>query len=194
MPKIDYAAELNAEQLAAVTAPDGPLLVLAAAGTGKTRTLVYRVAYLVERGVDPRHILLLTFTNRAAREMMERAAVVAGPGVGGVWGGTFHHMANRVLRPYAERLGYGSDYAIIDRDDSKSLVANCIKALKLLRTMEQLGVNLRQTEEDKKPDVNTQGQLYGKSILFTGSLSQMTREEAEKLATAAGASIASGVS
>ena len=86
MPKIDYAAELNAEQLAAVTAPDGPLLVLAAAGTGKTRTLVYRVAYLVERGVDPRHILLLTFTNRAAREMMERAAVVAGPGVGGVWG------------------------------------------------------------------------------------------------------------
>ncbi len=131
MPKIDYAAELNAEQLAAVTAPDGPLLVLAAAGTGKTRTLVYRVAYLVERGVDPRHILLLTFTNRAAREMMERAAVVAGPGVGGVWGGTFHHMANRVLRPYAERLGYGSDYAIIDRDDSKSLVASCMKALKL---------------------------------------------------------------
>ena len=66
--------------------------------------------------------------------------------------------------------------------------------IELLRTMEQLGVNLRQTEEDKKPDVNTQGQLYGKSILFTGSLSQMTREEAEKLATAAGASIASGVS
>ena len=131
MPKIDYAAELNAEQLAAVTAPDGPLLVLAAAGTGKTRTLVYRVAYLVEQGIDPRHILLLTFTNRAAREMMERAAVVAGPGVGGVWGGTFHHMANRVLRPYAERLGYGGNYAILDRDDSKSLVANCMKALKL---------------------------------------------------------------
>src|SRR5512137_2945483 len=94
----DYSTLLNPEQCAAATAADGPLLVLAAAGTGKTRTLVYRVAYLVERGIDPGRILLLTFTNRAAREMLERACELVHQSVGGLWGGTFHHMANRILR------------------------------------------------------------------------------------------------
>ena len=98
---IDFAKALNAEQLATVTAPDGPLFVLAAAGTGKTRTLVYRVAYLVQKGIDARRILLLTFTNRAAREMLERAQALVGGSVGGLWGGTFHHMANRILRRHA---------------------------------------------------------------------------------------------
>ncbi len=128
---IDFAKSLNAEQLATVTAPDGPLFVLAAAGTGKTRTLVYRVAYLVQKGIDARRILLLTFTNRAAREMLERAQALVGGSVGGLWGGTFHHMANRILRRHATALQYGLDFTILDHDDSITLIKNCLSELKL---------------------------------------------------------------
>ncbi|OVE75505.1 hypothetical protein BVX97_04375 [bacterium E08(2017)] len=126
---IDFREELNDEQFAAVTAPDGPLLVLAAAGTGKTRTLVYRVAYLVDEGVDPDRILLLTFTNRAANEMLERARKLVGSETGGMWAGTFHHLCNRILRRYASHIGFKSDFAILDRDDSRTLMSSCIKEL-----------------------------------------------------------------
>ena len=122
MPGIDFENALNEEQLAAVRAPDGPVLVIAAAGTGKTRTLTYRVAWLVEKGIDPTRILLLTFTNKAAREMLERAQHLVGESVGGLWGGTFHHMANRMLRRHADAIGYGNDYTILDQDDARSLV------------------------------------------------------------------------
>ena len=126
------AQQLNAEQLRAVTAPDGPALVIAAAGTGKTQTLTCRVAWLVlERQVDPRRILLLTFTNRAAREMLDRAAQLVGGGVGGMWGGTFHHAANRMLRRNAALLGYGNDYSILDEDDSLRLLKHCVTDLGL---------------------------------------------------------------
>jgi DNA helicase-2/ATP-dependent DNA helicase PcrA len=129
---MDFARHLNEEQLRAVTAPPGPVLVIAAAGTGKTRTLTHRVAWLVrECAVDPRHILLLTFTNRAAREMLERAAHLIGGDVGGLWGGTFHHTANRLLRRHAALLGYGSDYTILDEDDSLRLLRACITELGL---------------------------------------------------------------
>lgn len=131
MSKIDFEKDLNKEQAAVATADDGIQLVLAAAGTGKTRTLVYRVAYLVEKGINPEGILLLTFTNRAAREMTERAESLVGAGVSGMWGGTFHHMANRILRRHARLIGYGSDYTILDRDDSQTLVLNCVKDLGL---------------------------------------------------------------
>ncbi len=127
----DFSRFLNPEQLAAATAGDGPLLVLAAAGTGKTRTLVYRVAYLVERGVPPASILLLTFTNRAAREMLERARAVVGDAVGAVWSGTFHHVCNRLLRHHAPLLGYRHEFVIADRDDSRKLIDDCVKELKL---------------------------------------------------------------
>lgn len=119
---IAFEKDLNEEQLRAVQAPDGPVLVIAAAGTGKTRTLTYRVAWLVERGIDPRRILLLTFTNKAAREMLDRAQALVGEAVGGLWGGTFHHMANRMLRQHADLLGYRSDYTILDQDDARTLV------------------------------------------------------------------------
>jgi len=128
---IDYERFLNPEQLEAVTAGDGPLLVLAAAGTGKTQTLVYRVAHLIGRGVPPAAILLLTFTNRAAREMLERARSVAGDSAAEVWGGTFHHVCNRMLRRHAPRLGYRHDFIIADRDDSRKLIDDCVKELKL---------------------------------------------------------------
>ncbi len=124
----DFVQVLNPEQCAAATAPDGPLLVLAAAGTGKTRTLVHRVAYLVEKGVSPERILLLTFTNRAAREMLERAGRLV-PSVGGIWSGTFHHVCARFLRRYGSFLGYRPGFAILDEDDQKKLMNECIKAL-----------------------------------------------------------------
>lgn len=126
---IDYEKELNEEQLAAVRADDGPVLVIAAAGTGKTRTLVYRVAWLVEQGVPGNHILLLTFTNKAANEMMERARERVGSAVNGMWGGTFHSVANRMLRQHAELLGYRRDYTILDADDQKKLCKTVVEEL-----------------------------------------------------------------
>ncbi|MBU0677879.1 MAG: ATP-dependent helicase [Verrucomicrobia bacterium] len=131
MSQINFEADLNGEQLAAVQAGDGPVLVIAAAGTGKTRALTYRVAYLVEQNIDPARILLLTFTNRAAREMLERAQGLVGERVGGLWGGTFHHMANRILRRHSAALGYDTDYTILDQDDSRSLVKAVTQELNL---------------------------------------------------------------
>src|SRR5438552_7468831 len=119
---IDYSAELNEQQLAAVTASPGPLLVIAGAGSGKTRTLTYRVAYLLENGIDPRNILLLTFTNKAAREMLGRVANLLPIDASGLWGGTFHSVGNRILRRHGTALGYSSGFTIMDREDQKDLI------------------------------------------------------------------------
>ncbi len=132
--RIDYAAELNDEQLEAVTAGPGPMLVIAGAGSGKTRTLTYRVARLIESGTPADAILLLTFTNRAAREMMGRVEALLGKQARGVWGGTFHSIGRRLLRRYAERLGYPSDFTIIDREDGEGLMKQCIEQLDVDRT------------------------------------------------------------
>ena len=125
---IDYAAELNPQQLAAVTAPPGPLLVIAGAGSGKTRTLTYRVAYLLENGVDPRNILLLTFTNKAARQMLDRVANLLPMDASGLWGGTFHSIGNRMLRRHGSALGYTSGFTILDREDQKDLIDTVVSA------------------------------------------------------------------
>ncbi len=119
---VDYAVELNEQQLAAVMAPPGPLLVIAGAGSGKTRTLSYRVAYLLENGIDPQNILLLTFTNKAAREMLGRVANLLPVDAGGLWGGTFHSIGNRILRRHGSALGYSSGFSIMDREDQKDLI------------------------------------------------------------------------
>src|SRR5881296_1858044 len=119
---VDYAAELNEQQLAAVTAPPGPILVIAGAGSGKTRTLIYRVAYLLENGIDPRNVLLLTFTNKAAREMLNRVANLLPMDASGIWGGTFHSVGNRILRRHGSALGYSSGFTIMDREDQKDLI------------------------------------------------------------------------
>src|SRR5436309_8705215 len=119
---IDYAAELNEQQLAAVTAPPGPILVIAGAGSGKTRTLTYRVAYLLENGIDPRNILLLTFTNKAARQMLDRVANLLPVDASGLWGGTFHSVGNRIMRRHGRALGYSSGFTIMDREDQKDLL------------------------------------------------------------------------
>src|SRR6516165_9451607 len=120
--QIDYAKELNEQQHAAVTAPPGPALVIAGAGSGKTRTLTYRVGYLLEQGIPADRILLLTFTNKAAREMMRRVADLLSQEMPALWGGTFHSIGNRILRLHADVLGYRRDFTILDRDDSKDLI------------------------------------------------------------------------
>ncbi len=124
--QIDYARELNPQQLAAVTAPPGPALVIAGAGSGKTRTLTYRVAYLLEQGIPADRILLLTFTNKAAGEMMRRVAELLGQELASLWGGTFHSIGNRVLRQHARVLGFERDFSIMDREDAKHLIATCV--------------------------------------------------------------------
>ena len=119
---IDYESELNAQQLAVVTAGRGPLLVIAGAGSGKTRTLTYRVAHLIESGIDPHRILLLTFTNKAAREMLHRVEMLTPYTATRIWGGTFHHIANRILRVHGERVGLAPNFTILDQSDAYSIL------------------------------------------------------------------------
>ncbi len=121
-PRIDFAAELNPQQLEAVTAPPGPCLVLAGAGSGKTRVLTYRVAYLLENGVSASQILLLTFTNKASREMLERVAALGAQDLSELWGGTFHSVGNRILRRFPREAGYEEGFTVMDREDAEEFV------------------------------------------------------------------------
>src|SRR5712692_5940849 len=113
--QIDYKNELNPAQYEAATSINSPHLIIAGAGTGKTRTIVYRVAHLVELGVKPEHILLLTFTRRAAQEMLRRAAILLDARCENVSGGTFHSFANMILRKYAQQIGYDRSFTILDQ-------------------------------------------------------------------------------
>ena len=124
---IDYKHELNPSQYEAATTRDGPVLVLAGAGSGKTRTLIFRVARMIEEGVDPACLLLLTFTRRAAEEMIQRAEALMGGRCDKVTGGTFHSFANTVLRRYASLLGFANAFTILDRGDSEDAI-NLIRA------------------------------------------------------------------
>jgi DNA helicase-2/ATP-dependent DNA helicase PcrA len=121
--RIQYEAQLNAAQLEAVTTFDGPILVIAGAGSGKTRTLTYRVARLVEEGVAPSSILLLTFTRKAAHQMLQRAAQLLDNRCEGVSGGTFHSFGNLVLRKNAHALGFNSNFSVLDRADAEALIS-----------------------------------------------------------------------
>jgi len=127
--RVDYARELNEEQRAVVFAPDGPTLVVAGAGSGKTRTLVYRVSRLVEDGADPASLVLLTFTNRAAREMKRRVEGLVGADLARMTAGTFHAVAARLLRPHAELLGYRPNFSILDAEDSRDLLESATSDL-----------------------------------------------------------------
>ena len=128
-PRIDFAAELNAQQCAAVTAAPGPALVIAGAGSGKTRTLTYRVAYLIENGIAPQNILLLTFTNKAARAMLDRVASLLPNDMSGLWGGTFHSVGNRILRRHPTEAGFAPGFSIMDREDQQDLLDAVIPSL-----------------------------------------------------------------
>jgi DNA helicase-2/ATP-dependent DNA helicase PcrA len=134
---IDYVAALNAEQYEAVSSLPGKALVIAGAGSGKTRTLTYRVAWLLDHGIESKQILLLTFTNKAAREMIERVRELVPHDTSDLWAGTFHSIGSRILRRHAEDIGYTRSFSILDRDDQKSLltsvIANCDIDTKLRR-------------------------------------------------------------
>ena len=124
-----YREELNEEQFAVVTSSPGAALVIAGAGSGKTRAITYRVAYLIEQGVAPSRIMLATFTNRAAREMLRRVAALTGGAdniARRVWGGTFHRIANLILRRHATALGYEANYTILDAEDARDFLSVCV--------------------------------------------------------------------
>ncbi|MDQ3750105.1 MAG: ATP-dependent helicase, partial [Acidobacteriota bacterium] len=123
-----YRSELNEQQFRVVTAKPNTGLVIAGAGTGKTRTITYRVAYLIEQGVSPQRILLATFTNRAAREMLKRVEMLTGSqNVHKIWGGTFHRIANLILRRHAVSIGFDSNYSILDAEDARDFINVCIE-------------------------------------------------------------------
>jgi DNA helicase-2/ATP-dependent DNA helicase PcrA len=123
---IDYRKELNDEQYAAVSSPEGRALVIAGAGSGKTRTLTYRVAWLLDQGIEARNILLLTFTNKAAREMIGRVRDLVTQDTSDLWAGTFHSIGSRILRRHAEEIGYTRSLSILDRDDQKSMIQSIV--------------------------------------------------------------------
>jgi DNA helicase-2/ATP-dependent DNA helicase PcrA len=126
---IHYERELNPEQLRVVMEGDGPVLVIAGAGSGKTRTLTYRVARLIESGVSPDSIVLATFTNKAARTMLSRVKALTDLDISRMWGGTFHHIAHLILRSNSHLLGYGRNFSILDGEDSIQLINACISEI-----------------------------------------------------------------
>ena len=129
--RLDLERDLNEAQRAAVTCGDGPKLVIAGAGSGKTRTITYRVAYLMTRGIQPSQILLATFTNKAAREMLGRVEALTGSEAGKVWGGTFHAIGNRLLRQHGKLVGLRPNYTILDEEDARDLLKVCITDAKV---------------------------------------------------------------
>jgi len=178
---IDYRAELNDQQFAAVTATgadgsvnSGPMLVIAGAGSGKTRTLTYRVAWLVEHGVPPGRILLLTFTNKAAKEMLRRVENLLPTDISAIWGGTFHHVGNRILRRHAKLLGFGNDFTILDREDSKDMLDACIT---------EAGID---TKQERFPKGDVLAEIYSLAVNTERSIEQVLAEQYDYFSHLAG--------
>lgn len=165
---INYKSELNKAQYQAVTAGDGPMLVVAGAGSGKTRTLVYKVAWLVEQGVEPSSILLLTFTRRASSEMIARATSMLDNRCQQVVGGTFHWLANRVLRRYGKFLSLGSDFSIIDRSDGEDVLNFLVGKLGF------------RDQNRRFPKKGTISDIFSKSVNRDETLEQVLAREYEQ--------------
>ena len=128
-PIVNYKENLNSQQLKVVEKAYGPSLVLAGAGSGKTRVLIYRLAYLLEKGIPAENILLVTFTNKASNEMINRAEVLLKSSLKNLWAGTFHHIGNVMLRKEAQTIGYSSNFTIADTEDAKDLIEDCLEDL-----------------------------------------------------------------
>jgi len=163
--QIDYKNQLNPAQYEAVTSIDGPHLIIAGAGTGKTRTITYRVANLVELGVKPESILLLTFTRRAAQEMLRRASILLDSRCDRVAGGTFHSFANLTLRQYARRLGFEPSFTILDQGDAEDVV-------NLLRTQMRFD-----TKERRFPRKQTLFDVFSKSVNTARTVEEILKDE-----------------
>ena len=167
---IDYEEELNEAQREAAMFLEGPLLVVAGAGTGKTRTLVYRVARLIERGIDPRSVLLLTFTRRAAEEMLQRASLLTDSRCERIAGGTFHSFGNMVLRQYGQLMGLAPGFTIMDRSDSEDVI-------QLLRA--EMGLDKR---EKRFPRKQTIGEIQSLARNKQMPLAELVEREYSHLA------------
>lgn len=163
--QIDYKNELNVAQYEAATSVDGPHLIIAGAGTGKTRTITYRVAYLVELGVKPEAILLLTFTRRAAQEMLRRASMLLDSRCENVAGGTFHAFANIVLRQYAPLVGFDASFSILDQGDAQDVV-------NLLRTRMKFD-----TKEKRFPRKQTLFDMFSRSVNTVQTLQDVLKQD-----------------
>lgn len=169
MKQFKWLEELNPQQLAAVTYGDGPLIVVAGAGSGKTRTLAYRVAYLIEKGVHPYRILLLTFTRRAAHEMLKRAetiVAISSHSTARVWGGTFHSIGYRLLRMYGRNIGLNPDFTVMDRTDTEDMLG-------IIR--HEIGFS---SKEQRFPQKTTCADIYSRYINSCGPLEQVLEEQA----------------
>ncbi len=128
---LDYLANLNEQQRAAVQNTEGPVMIVAGAGSGKTRVITCRIAHLIQNGVDAFNILALTFTNKASKEMRERISKVVGEEAKNIWMGTFHSVFAKILRIEAEKIGYSNQFTIYDTEDSKSLIRTILKQMQL---------------------------------------------------------------
>lgn len=182
MTKKNYLDELNPVQRQAVECTEGPVMIIAGAGSGKTRVLTYRVAHLIEKGIDPFNILALTFTNKAAREMKERITRITGNNARNLWMGTFHSVFAKILRVEADKIGYPKNFTIYDTEDSKSLLKDITKELGLdekiykpslvynrisaaknmLISAQAYNLNDRITEEDRMSAKPRIGEIYSK--------------------------------
>ena len=162
---IDYRADLNDQQFAAVTSGPGPALVLAGAGSGKTRTLTYRVAWLLDNGVESQSILLLTFTNKAAREMLARVSSILPLETHGIWGGTFHSIGNRLLRRHARDIGFRPGFSIMDREDQEDLIASVLTSA---------GID---TKQIRFPNAEVLGDIFSFSLNTSRPLAQVIGEK-----------------
>ena len=182
--KIDYESVLNPVQLEAVSTLEVPLLVIAGAGSGKTRTLVYRVARLVEAGAAPESILLLTFTRKAAQEMLERAAALSDARCRFVSGGTFHSLAHRVLRKHAELLGFKNSFTILDRSDMeeavKALVGEFVpKGTPRFPKRSTLANILSKAANIQQPFEELMAEEYGQFLEFVPQINRLQRAYAD---------------
>ncbi|MCD6296594.1 MAG: UvrD-helicase domain-containing protein, partial [Deltaproteobacteria bacterium] len=178
---IDYEQVLNPSQLDAVMTLEGPVLVIAGAGSGKTRTLVYRVAHLVETGVPPEDILLLTFTRKAAQEMLDRACSLSDARCRFVSGGTFHSLALRVLRSHAELISFSNSFTILDRSDMEEVIGSLVPELQMPKGVPRfpkrgtLANILSKAANLQKPVDEFMTQEYGQFIEFTGQINRLAR-------------------
>ncbi|HEU4717732.1 MAG TPA: UvrD-helicase domain-containing protein [Bacteroidia bacterium] len=160
-----YLEELNEAQRAAVECTEGPVMIVAGAGSGKTRVLTYRIAHLIRKGIDPFNILSLTFTNKAAREMKERIGkIVSKSEARNLWMGTFHSVFARILRNEAERLGYPSNFTIYDSDDSKSLIRTILKEQGLDEKVYKPGLVLSRISSAKNNLISSQAYAQNSNI------------------------------
>ncbi|MBV8588349.1 MAG: ATP-dependent helicase [Verrucomicrobia bacterium] len=165
---IDYRSELNEDQYGAVTAGPGPALVLAGAGSGKTRTLTYRVAWLLDNGVEPEHILLLTFTNKAAREMLARVRALLPMETQAIWGGTFHSIGNRLLRRHATEIGFRPGFSIMDREDQEDLLSAVVASEDI------------DTKQVRFPTAEVLGEIYSLALNMGREIREIIGERYER--------------